>query len=223
MGWCLDNDEHLIDFHAAVDANLYGFDFTELMPKDEGVVDDGACSVAAAVIVHQLREMMDGRRIVLFADECRFYMDVLGEVFEDLALTGRKAELVVLMAAQKIGHITKHPVGASLLSQCRTKIMFPDTAAVIEEMTDIGVSKVAAEQVKTGMTLGGGRRFLLWRDDGEAAVLDFDLSAMPEELAILSGRKGTIRLLDDIAGRIADLPGRYAEFRRRHREVRSVI
>jgi type IV secretion system protein VirB4 len=222
MGWVLDNDEHLIDFHAPVDANLYGFDFTELMPKDEGMADDGACSAAAAVIVHQLREMMDGRRIAVFADECRFYMDVLGQVFEDLALTGRKAELMVWMAAQQIGHILRHPAGASLLAQCRTKILFPDKAAVLDDMIGIGFSRVAAEQVKTGMTLGGGRRFLLWRDDGDAAILDFDLSAMPEELAILSGRKSTIRLLDDIGGRIKDLAGRYSEFRRRHQEIRTV-
>ena len=64
MGWLLDNRRHVI----SMDAGLYGFDFTDLIPKD-GEEDDGACSVAAAVIMHQLADLMDGRKIVCACDE----------------------------------------------------------------------------------------------------------------------------------------------------------
>ena len=221
MGWMLDNDEHLVDFHAPVEARLYGFDFTELMPKEEGLADDGACAAAAAVIIYQMREMMDGRRIVAFFDECRFYMDTLGQVIEDLSLTGRKNELAVWMAAQEPSHFLSHRVGASLVGQCHTKIAFPNSKAVIDDyVSGLGFTRAAAEQIKTGMVVGGGHCFLVWRDEG-AAICEFDLSSMPEELAILSGRKSTIGLLDSINREVSTLAERYREFRRRHHEIRS--
>jgi type IV secretion system protein VirB4 len=220
MGWVLDNDEHLVDFNAPVKARIFGFDFGELMPKDEGMADDGACAAAAAVIIYQMREMMDGRRIACFFDECRFYLDSLGKVIEDFSLTGRKNELMVIMAAQEPAHFLQHPVGRSLIGQSRTKIAFPDKSADIAAYIDgIKFTQAAADQVKVHMNLGAGRRFLLWRDEG-AVVCEFDLSQMPEEMAILSGRAGTVGLLDRITG--DETADRYQEFRMRHRQATAL-
>jgi hypothetical protein len=65
------------------------------------------------------------------------------------------------------------------------------------------------------MTLGKGRRFLLWRND-EPVICEFDLTGLPQ-LSILSGRPGTIRLMDRIrAERPAASPtDLHAEFYRR--------
>lgn len=218
MGWVLDNDEHHVDFRAPVAARLYGFDFTELVPK-EGAPDDGACLAAASVIIHQMRDMMDGRRIAAFFDECRFYLDVLGRVIEDFALTGRKNDLMAWMAAQEPSHFLDHPRGRSIIGQAATKICFPDASADIEAyVTGLKLSRAAAEQIKTGMNIGTGRRFLLWRDEAPA-VCDFDLSTMPDELAILSGRASTVRMLDRIT---ASHPGdAYSEFRRQNMKQRT--
>ena len=106
MGWLLDNREHLVD----IGPGFFGFDFTDLIPR-EGSEDDGACTAAAAVIMHQLAGLMDGRRIAAFFDECRFYMEPLKRMIDDYTLTGRKKELMCWLVAQQPEHFTDTEMG----------------------------------------------------------------------------------------------------------------
>ena len=202
MGWLLDNDAHRIDLGSSP-TRFYGFGLTELLPTEDRD-DDGACNVAASVIMHQLRGLMDGRRIAIFADESRFYLDALEGMLEDFALTGRKKELALFIAAQEPAHFLATGVGRSLISQCFTKIIFPNQSAKHEDYVDgLKLTPAAFRQVRGDMTMGAARRFLLWRENS-AVVCDFDLSGMRDEIAILSGRAGSNTLLDRVH---ADLPG----------------
>lgn len=189
MGWLLDNREHVI----TVGAGLYGFDFTDLIPK-EGQDDDGSCHTAAAVIMHQLAGLMDGRRIAAFFDECRFYLEPLKRMIEDYTLTGRKKELMCWLVAQQPEHFTGTAMGMSLVQQMRTKFIFPDANLDENNLKQLKLSPAAIKQLKEDMTLGNGRRFLLWRQN-EPAIVEFDLSDLPQ-LPILSGRPRTIRLME---------------------------
>lgn len=181
MGWLLDNDEHVI----SVGAGLYGFDFTDLIPR-EGTSDDGSCSVAAAVIMHQLGELMDGRRICAWFEECRFYLGPLQEWIEDITLTGRKKEVACGLVFQQPEHVTESAIGLSIVAQMRTKLIFPDTNHNHEALRRLQLSEAAIALLKGGMTLGRARRFLLWRDNG-AVICEFDLTGM-EELPQLGWR-----------------------------------
>ena len=209
-GWLLDNREHVVD----IGPGIFGFDFTDIIPR-EGQVDDGACTVAAAVIMHQLAGFMDGRRIAAFFDECRFYMQPLKRMIEDYALTGRKKELMCWLVAQQPEHFTDSDIGMSLVAQCRTKVVFPDANYDDDNLRKLKLSEPAIRQIKTDMTMGKGRRFLLWRND-EPVICEYDLTGLPQ-LSILSGRPGTIRLMDRIrseqpTARQSDV---HAEFYRR--------
>lgn len=215
MGWLLDNKQHVI----SVDAGLYGFDFTDLIPK-EGHEDDGACTAAAAVIMHQLSGLMDGRRIAAFFDECRFYMEPLKRMIEDWTLTGRKKELMAVLVAQQPEHFTDTAMGMSLVQQMRTKFIFPDANLDEENLLKMKLSKAAIKQLKEDMTLGNSRRFLLWRPNAPA-ICEFDLSNL-QELPILSGRSRTIDLMDKIRQEVGNKPeivmeeffSRYASIRK---------
>ena len=209
-GWLLDNREHVVD----IGPGIFGFDFTDIIPR-EGQVDDGACTVAAAVIMHQLAGFMDGRRIAAFFDECRFYLQPLKRMIEDYALTGRKKELMCWLVAQQPEHFTDSDIGMSLVAQCRTKVVFPDANYDDDNLRKLKLSEPAIRQIKTDMTMGKGRRFLLWRND-EPVICEYDLTGLPQ-LSILSGRPGTIRLMDRIrseqpTARQSDV---HAEFYRR--------
>lgn len=205
MGWLLDGDTHIIDIDPRK-TRLFGFDFTALLPK-EGETDDGSCQAVAAVIMHQLSEYIDGRRIFAMFEECRFYLEPLARMIEDYALTGRKNELMIVLIAQQPEHILDTPIGLSLMSQCRTKIMFPNKAADRQTYVDrVRVSAQAYEQLSHGMFAGGGRRFLIWRGEDESAICDFDLSAMQDELAIMSARARTNRVLDRVKAQFGNLP-----------------
>jgi type IV secretion system protein VirB4 len=194
MGWLLDNDEHLVSIGPACPTRFFGFDFTELLPKTDDD-DDGACEAAAAVITHQLGGFMDGRPITAFFEECRFYLEPLGKLIDDYSLTGRKKELLLVLVAQQPEHFLRSRIGSSLVSQCMNKIAFPDGALNHDDLRKLGMSQPAIEQLTGEMMLGNARRFLLWRE-GESVVLDFDLSALPDYLSVLSGRPRTLRAWD---------------------------
>lgn len=192
MGWLLDNREHAIRFDGG---GLYGFDFTALIPKQEGQADDGACHVAAAVITHQLAGMMDGRRIAAFFDESKFYIEPLAGMIEDYALTGRKKELMCWLIAQQPEHFTDSAIGMSLVQQMRTKFVFPDANLDAGTLIDkLHISPAAVRQLKEDMTLGNGRRVLMWRQ-AAPVILELDFSNLPQ-LPLLSGRSRTIRLME---------------------------
>ena len=197
MGWLLDNRQHLVD----IGPGIFGFDFTDIIPR-EGQSDDGACTVAAAVIMHQLSGLMDGRRIAAFFDECRFYMEPLKRMIDDYTLTGRKKELMCWLVAQQPTHFTDSDIGMSLVAQCRTKIIFPDANYDDDDLRKLKLSEPAIRQIRQDMTVGSGRRFLLWRSH-EPVIIEFDLAGLPQ-LSILSGRPGTIRLMERLR---ADHPG----------------
>jgi type IV secretion system protein VirB4 len=146
--------------------------------------------------MHQLAGLMDGRRIAAFFDECRFYMQPLKRMIDDYTLTGRKKELMCWLVAQQPSHFTDSEIGMSLVAQCRTKVIFPDANYDDDELRKLKLSEPAIRQVKTDMTLGNGRRFLLWRS-AEPVICEFDLTGMPQ-LSVLSGRPGTIRLMERI-------------------------
>jgi type IV secretion system protein VirB4 len=196
MGWLLDNREHVID----VGPGLYGFDFTDLIPR-EGSEDDGACTAAAAVIMHQLAGLMDGRRIAAFFDECRFYLEPLKRMIEDYTLTGRKKELMCWLVAQQPEHFTDTEMGMSLVTQMRTKVIFPDSNHSAEALRKLEISDSAITMLKQDMTLGKARRFLLWRN--EPVICEFDLSDL-QQLPILAGRSGTIRLMERVKAEVTD-------------------
>ena len=194
MGWVLDNKEHKIK----LGAGLYGIDLTELLPR-EGLHDDGACSATAAVITQQLGGLMDGRRIVAFFDECRFYIEPLAYWIEDLNLTGRKKGVWPCLVFQEAAHAVESSVGKALISQMRTKYIFPDAAHNVKALEDMQLSPAAIHMLKNDMTIGNARRFLLWRH-GEPAICEFDLSKLPQ-LRILSGRPESVTLWEDVKQR----------------------
>jgi type IV secretion system protein VirB4 len=190
MGWLLDNRKHVI----SMGPGLYGFDFTELIPR-EGQDDDGACTAAAAVIMHQLAGLMDGRKIAAFFDECRFYLEPLKRMIEDYTLTGRKKELMCWLVAQQPEHFTESAIGMSLIAQMRTKYIFPDANFRESSLLKLELSKAAIRQLKEDMTLGNGRRVLIWRPNAPV-IAELDLTGL-QQLPILSGRPRTILLMDE--------------------------
>lgn len=207
MGWLLDNREHNI----ALGAGLYGFDFTELLPKD-GEEDDGACQIAASVIAHQLFDLADGRRIAVYCDESRFYLEALQRLLEDMILTGRKKELLLGMLAQQPEHHTNTSIGMSLVAQMRTKFLAPDPGYDVTTLVEkLKLSPAAARMLTGEMTIGNMRRFLMWRPPNKSIVFDFDLSSLPQ-LGLLSGRPRTVTLMEKIRETHPDPAEAVAEF-----------
>ena len=119
---------------------------------------------------------MDGS-IAAFFDECRFYMEPLKLMIDNFTLTGRKKELMCWLVAQQPEHFTDSPIGMSLVAQCRTKVIFPDANYDDDNLRKLKLSEPAIRQIKTDMTMGKGRRFLLWRNE-EPVICEYDLTGL---------------------------------------------
>ena len=211
-GWLFDNEED----HVRLDANLVGFDLTELLPKDERAADDGVCGAAAEELIYRARKLMDGRRMAVICDECRFYLPTLAKVFEDFALTGRKKEVMIWLAAQYPEHVLNNPDGPSLVAQCPTVIAYPSKKADrATYMKRLGFTAAEFRQVTEEMPVAPERSFLIKRESG-SVVVRYGLDAMREFIPVLSGREKSVRVLDEIRAALGDdADAVAAEFMRR--------
>lgn len=138
---------------------------------------------------------MDGRRLVLALDEFRKYVmhKEFREMVEDYLLTARKRNALAILVTQEPVHVLRDTFGATLVDACQTLFIFPTPDA--DEAIYCG---------KLGLTEGelraarqdlqpGSRRVLIKRkgETAESAIVDFDLSAMMDHIAVLSGRTKT--------------------------------
>lgn len=211
-GWLFDNGED----HVRLDASLVGFDLTELLPKDERAADDGVCGAAAEELIYRARKLMDGRRMAVICDECRFYLPTLAKVFEDFALTGRKKEVMIWLAAQYPEHVLNNPDGPSLVAQCPTVIAYPSKKADrATYMKRLGFTAAEFRQVTEEMPVAPERSFLIKRESG-SVVVRYGLDGMREFIPVLSGREKSVRVLDEIRAALGDdADAVAAEFMRR--------
>jgi type IV secretion system protein VirB4 len=228
-GWLFDNDQDLITLSGHT--HLAGFDFTDLLPNEERP-DDGCAAAMAADIMFRVRMLMDGRRFVAIVDECRYYMDSVAGMLEDFALTGRKKELILVLAAQKPAHILDRPMGRSIMAQVATGFLFPDPRASWAEYGGAGIGCTPAEfrylkdlQTVTNNTQSWTKRQVMIRREAGSVVVEFDLTGMDDEIAILSGRPDTAALMEQIAvelGPNATVDDRVAEFKARWRSLHRI-
>lgn len=213
LGWAFDgeNDEvHL-------DAAITGFDMTHLLDYEE------VCAPAAAYILHRVRAVVDGRRFVMCCDEFRAYLlnPQFANVVDKFLLTVRKNNGMLILATQQPEHVLESRLGASLVAQCMTKILFPsptaDRAAYIDGLK---CTEGEYRAVRDDMTVGK-RKFLLKRESG-SVICEFDLAGMSEYVAVLSGRANTVRLVDELRQQFGDDPaGWLDEFMKRYNEARD--
>jgi type IV secretion system protein VirB4 len=219
LAWAFDGAADRFD----PDAGLVGVDTSALLG------DEAVRGPAAAYLLHRIRSVIDGRRFVLAADEFWAYLpdERFARAFEDFALTLRKGNGALVMATQQPEHVLRHPVGATLVSNCRTKLLFrnadADRAAYCGGGAyDGGLNCTPGEfRAVSEDMLAGPRSVLIKRESGSVVCRVELPEAMADYIAVLSGRAATVRLLRSIrAERGTDDPAvLIPEFRRRLREA----
>jgi type IV secretion system protein VirB4 len=215
LGWAFDNEDDAI----RLDGPITGFDMGQVLGQGTG--DDPVSASMAAYILHRVQGVMDGRRFVMAADEFWMYLTnpLFAAALDNFLLTLRKVNGALVLATQQPEHALDRPIGASLVAQCMTKILFPNHRAREDSYGPSGLGCAPAVFRAVREELLGSRSFVLLRDSG-AVVCEFDLSALPEQVALLSSTRNRIRLLDRIRAETGDDPGRFVpEFQRRHHEA----
>ncbi len=209
LGWAFDGDADEVSF----DAGMVGIDLTSILDDPELV------NPAAHYLLYRIRSIMDGRRLVVSLDEARAYL--LNEQFRDdtqnFLLTARKNNAAVILVTQEPQHLLDGAFGSTMIDQCHTKIYFRNPVADPAVYRDqLHLTEGEFNAIREGM-LPGSRQCLITRRDAGSVIVDFDLSAMPEFVAVLSGRANTVRFAERL--RTQSGADWVAEFQRRHKEV----
>ena len=172
---------------------LLGFDVTDFLrlPDVRGPL--------AAYLFHLIRQILDGRRLVVWMDEFSTLLDdpAFAGFAKDGLKTWRKMNAVGAFATQSPSDVLQSPIARTLIEQTPTKVFFPNPDADRDEhINGFGLSAREYELIRHQLT-PGSRRFLL--KQGQASVVcELDLKGMELELAVISGRAATTRRMHEL-------------------------
>lgn len=210
LGWVFDNDADQVQ----LDAPFVGFDMTEVLDNRE------VCGPAMAYLFHRVESLVSGQRLIIAIDE--FWKALSFQVFEDFAENKikviRKQNGIMLFATQSVRDALKSPIGHSIIQECATQILFPNSKGQPEDYIS-GINCTPAEFELVTQELPGTRAFLL-KQGSHSLVAQLDLSGMDDALAVISGRTRTVELMDRLREQHGDHPDKWLpEFRRLWRSV----
>jgi type IV secretion system protein VirB4 len=148
-------------------------------------------------LFHLVRALLDGRRLVLWADE---FSRWLGDpAFADFAKDGlktwRKLEGVLCAATQSPSDALASPIARTIVEQTPTKLLFPNVDATPEDYIE-GFGLTEREYRLIKQELSPGSRMFLIKRGRHSAVCQLDLKGFDAELAVISGRATNVALLN---------------------------
>jgi type IV secretion system protein VirB4 len=201
LGWAFDGDEDLIDYEGPY--RYFEHDLTDILDTPEII------EPAAQYLRDRQRPFIDGRRVIMKWDECQAYIltkRFRDTVIDDLATLRKNNGIVFLATQQPENFLSDEKFGAVLLGQCHTLVFFPTPMADVNLYRGLLKFTEGELDALTRQMLPGSRRFLLKRqgEHAESAIIDFDLSDIPEFVPVLSGTKNRVRLVERLRGEVGD-------------------
>lgn len=197
LGWALDGNRDDV----RLDAGFVGFDMTAILD------DADVRGPVMAYLFHRVLSIADGRRLLLVVDE--FWKALLDPAFSgvihDALKTFGKLNVAVILATQSARDALASPIAHTIIEQCATQIHMPNPRADYADYVD-GCKLTEAEfNAICGDLAQGGRRFLLKQGDQSIAI-DMDLAGMEDYVAVLSGKRNTLRLMERLIRQHGDAP-----------------
>lgn len=129
FGWVFDNREDTFDVD---NLDVFGIDGTEFL--DNKVL----ASAASFYLIYRVTMLADGRRLLIYMDE--FWQWINNEAFRDFVYnklkTGRKLDMVLVVATQSPDELIKSPIAAAVREQCATHIYLANPKAKRSEYVD---------------------------------------------------------------------------------------
>lgn len=215
LAWVFDNPRDSVVPRLAR-RPIIGFDGTDFLNHD------AVRPPISFYLFHLVRELLDGRRLVLWADE---FSRWLGDpAFADFAKDGlktwRKLEGVLCAATQTPSDALVSPIARTIVEQTPTKLLFPNVDATPEDyIQGFGLTEREYRLIK--QELSPGSRMFLVKRGRHSAVCQLDLKGFDAELAVISGRAQSVELLDRLIAERGEapeawLPAFCAQFTHRH-------
>ena len=173
-----------------LDAPVMGFDQTDILD------DPMARGPVLSLLFHRTESLIDGRRMLFVVDEFwRSLQDAaFRDVLHDSLKTFRKRGVPLLLATQSPRDALNSPIAHTVMEQCASSVSFANGRATWEDYGDSGMRLTRPEfDIVRGIPEGSGQ-FLL-KQGSQSVVAQLPLAGMEDEIAILSGREETVRVL----------------------------
>lgn len=183
---------------------LIGFDVTDFLHNDT------TCAPVTMYLFHIVRQLLDGRRLVVWMDE--FSKLLSDRAFESFAKDGlktwRKLEGVAAFATQSPSDVLESPIARTLIEQTPTKILFPNADATRKDYID-GFGCTEQEYVLLKEQLEPGSRMFLVKQGHHSVVCELNLRGFDYELNVISGRVANIEIMNHLIASVGPDPAKW--------------
>jgi type IV secretion system protein VirB4 len=165
---------------------VFGFDMTHILANED------VRTPALMYLYHRLDELLDGNPAMFFMDEG--WQLLMDETFSNFIIdkmkTIRKLNGIVGFGTQSAADIVKAKASHTLIEQTATHIHFPNPRA--DEESYIKRFDLTMKEFNFIKVTPPEKRTFLIKHGNDSVIAKLDLSAMPDLVKVLSGRKETI-------------------------------
>ena len=194
--WLFDSADDRIN----ITADTLGFDMTQLL-------DDPVTRTPAMMyLFHRVEERLDGTPAIIVIDEGWKALDddVFVRRIKDWEKTIRKRNGIIGFATQSAQDALGSRISSAILEQAATQIFMANPKArAVDYIEGFGLTEHEYALVRS---LPDTAHSFLIKHGNDSVVARLNLTGERDLLTILSGRERTVRMLDDIRGRIGDDP-----------------
>jgi type IV secretion system protein VirB4 len=198
--WAFDNPVDTLTARVT-GRSVVGFDVTEFLGHAQ------TRSAITLYLFHQVRQLLDGRRLVCWMDEFwRLLSDAAFESFaKDGPKTWRKLNAVMCLATQSPSDVLQSSISRTLVEQTPTKVFFPNSDANYAEYTEgFGLTEREFRLIKE--ELEPGSRMFLVKQSHHSVVCQLDLKGFDAELAVISGRATQVARMNELMATLGTDP-----------------
>jgi len=179
---------------------VFGFDMTNIIGNEE------LRAPALMYIYNRLDELLTGDPVMFFMDEGWQLLgdETFSSYIVDKMKTIRKLNGIVGFGTQSAADIARAKVSHTLIEQSATNIHFPNPRA--DEESYIRRFGLTVKEFNFIRNTPPEKRTFLIKHGNDSVIARLDLSAMPDLVKVLSGRKETIEECEALRARFGDEP-----------------
>lgn len=189
--WVFDNPSNELDMSNPV----IGFDMTYVLDAKQ---------IRPAVLTwlfYVVETLLDGQPLAIFADEGWRLLDdeIVARRIENFEFVIRKNNGLLVFATQTPETVMHSHISAALKQQSETFILFPNPKADEDVYRGyLGLNQTQFDMIKNDLPMRPGRGWFLVKNGLGVSVCQLDMNGMDDHIAVLSGNKNTVNLLDHL-------------------------
>ena len=198
--WLFDNAVDSLNLNA----NIIGFDMSHILSDQDRKIP------ALMYLTYRVEKAIEGHRGMIFFDEGWQALndDYFKNLIDNWSRTPRKKNNIFGLATQVANDTANTAISKSLNESAFCKIFFPNSSADRRVyIEDFGLSEHEYHLIKS---LPDDQHYFLLNHgrstSKQSVIIRANLTGLEDEIAVISAREETLKLLDDIRSEVGDDP-----------------